>query len=280
MLDEILNETEILKQYETNHHIPEKIKITDIIYLLTKKYCLQDKEKKEVYKLIMEDLKKTLSNKFIYTKWNKTVKGIVNRFYRDKSIYKTEVKMNDINKIRISQNELQSIRQLDNLVLEKIAFVMLVYAKISRIQMQQSNSDYWVNKSCSIICREAKVGLRGNEQKRIMNELYKKEYITTSNINTKTNIKLNFGNKENIENENDLIITDFDGVIYQYLIWRGEKWKRCEGEGCEKWIRIKNNKIKYCLSCAKKNKKEQTKNIARESMRRLRNERKNGMLRK
>lgn len=266
MLDEILNETEILKQYKTNHRIPEKIKITDIIFLLTKDYCLQDKEKKEVYKLIMEDLKKTLSNKFIYTKWNKTVKGIVNRFYRDKSIYKFEVKMNDVNEIRISKNELETIKQLNNLVLEKIAFVMLVYAKISKIQIQQSNNEYWVYKSCSIICREAKVGLRGNEQKRIMNELYKKEYITMSNINTKTNIKLNFGDKENIENEDDLIITDFDGVIYQYLIWRGEKWKKCEV--CGKWIKIKSKKIPmYCSKC----KKEKQLEWQRESMQNIRN---------
>ncbi|MGU9539168.1 hypothetical protein ACQX0N_09330 [Clostridium tepidum] len=83
-----------------------------------------------------------------------------------------------------------------------------------------------------------------------MNKLYKKGYITISNINTKTNIKLKFGDKENIESENDLIITDFDGVVYQYLIWRGEKWKRCEV--CSKWIRIKSKKIPmYCSKCKK-----------------------------
>ncbi|APR02535.1 TPA: hypothetical protein ACXDAY_002332 [Clostridium botulinum] len=265
MLDEILNETEILEEYKQNHLIPEKIKITDIIYLLTKDYCLQNKERKEVYKLIMEDLKKTLGNKFIYTKWNKTVKGIVNRFYRDKSIYKFEVKMNDINEIRISQNELQTIRQLDNLVLEKIAFTMLVYAKISKIQMQRENNDYWVNKSCSVICREAKVGLRGDKQKRIMNELYKREYITTSNINTKINIKLNFGDKENVKNEDDLVITDFDGVVHQYLIWRGEKWKRCLV--CDKWIRVKNKeRTKYCNKCSKEKRLERQRKYMKNSI--------------
>ncbi|EPY2277983.1 hypothetical protein ACXAT3_002735 [Clostridium sporogenes] len=266
MLDEILNETEILQQYEINHDIPEKIKITDIIYLLTKKYCLQNKEKKEVYKLIMKDLKETLGKSFIYTRWNKTTKGIINKFYKNKSIYKTEARIDNIKEIRISQDEVERIRQLEDLVLEKIAFVMLVYAKISKIKMQQKNNDYWVYKSCSIICREAKIGLRGENQKRTMNELYKKKYIAMSDKNTKTNIKLNFGDKENTGNEDDLIITDFDGVVYQYLIWRGEKWKRCEV--CGKWIRVKSKKIPmYCNVCKKKKQLE----WQRESMKNIRN---------
>ncbi|KRU25658.1 hypothetical protein VT91_19020 [Clostridium sporogenes] len=83
-----------------------------------------------------------------------------------------------------------------------------------------------------------------------MNELYKKEYITTSNINTKTNIKLNFGDKESIRSEDDLIITDFDDVVYQYLIWIGEKLKKCEV--CGKWIKLKGTSPKkYCNICSK-----------------------------
>ncbi|UZW14329.1 hypothetical protein OSC52_00200 [Clostridium pasteurianum] len=49
----------------------------------------------------------------------------------------------------------------------------------------------------------------------------------------------------------EIEITDFEGVIYQYLIWKGERWKKCEE--CGKWIKIhkNSNKIKYCLKCAK-----------------------------
>ena len=54
------------------------------------------------------------------------------------------------------------------------------------------------------------------------------------------------------DSEVEMIINNFDGVIYQYLIWKGERWKRCEL--CNKWIKIRNKKNtsqKYCGSCKK-----------------------------
>lgn len=257
MLDVILNESEVVNDFLKTYKIPKHIKPTHIIYLLAKKYYLDGKQKEDIYMKILKDIKESYGDKYIYTKWNKIVKNTVNRFFREKSRYNLKIKMNDIKEIAVSENELNKISELNNSVLEKIAFVMLVYAKISKIQLQQDNKEYWVNKSCSTICKEAKVGLKGNKQKLIMNELYNKKYISMSDNNNKTNIKINYINEKEVKGENDLVITDFDGVVHQYLIWKGEKWKRCEE--CGKWIRQKNNKIKYCDKCAEKIKKEQNK---------------------
>lgn len=49
----------------------------------------------------------------------------------------------------------------------------------------------------------------------------------------------------------EITIDDFDGVVYQYLIWKGERWKRCER--CKnKWFKLKspNSNQKCCKSCA------------------------------
>lgn len=259
MLDVVLNESDLIKNFKGNYKIPEGIKITDIIYLLAKNYYILGKEKDDIYECIMKDIEKTYKEDFIYTKWNNTVRNILNRFYKTKGIYNIEVRMNNIKEIKVTENELDKISQLDNLVLEKIAFILLVYAKISKIQMQQSSDEYWVNKSCSTICKEAKVGLKGNKQKKIMNELYKKDYISMSNMNTKINIKVNYVDDSSTNNENDLVITDFDGVVYQYLIWKGEKWKRCKK--CNRWIKIKgvkDNSKKYCNVCSKEEKIRKT----------------------
>ena len=48
-----------------------------------------------------------------------------------------------------------------------------------------------------------------------------------------------------------MVITDFDECIHYWLMYLGEKWKRCSE--CGKWIKqSNNNKNKYCKDCAKK----------------------------
>lgn len=71
--------------------------------------------------------------------------------------------------------------------------------------------------------------------------------------------------------ENDVYerITDFENIGYIFDYYKEEiRVKKCEN--CGKYIKAKNNKTKYCDECAKKIKLEQTRSIARESMRRLR----------
>ena len=54
-------------------------------------------------------------------------------------------------------------------------------------------------------------------------------------------------------------------AIYSYLIYIGEKWKRCEV--CGKYIKEgKTKKIKYCSDCAKKINLEKTKMNLRENI--------------
>ena len=51
-----------------------------------------------------------------------------------------------------------------------------------------------------------------------------------------------------------MIISDFDECVHYWLMYIGEKWKRCSE--CNKWIKLRSvkSKAKYCKECAKKNK--------------------------
>jgi rRNA maturation endonuclease Nob1 len=130
---------------------------------------------------------------------------------------------------------------------------MLIYAKINNI-ITNSNG-YWVNKSRNTILKEAKVNLKGKEKKEIFHPLYIKKYIDLPVNITKTSMKVCYADLEE-QAEVELTIDDFDGVIYQYLIWKGERWKRCEI--CGKWIKQGNTKPKkYCNICAKDIKSKQ-----------------------
>lgn len=271
MLNIILSDTELLREFRSSNKFPKDIKLTDMINILIKDYYIKRQDREEIYKNIMEDLKESLGEEFVYTKWNNTVKIMINVFFKFIKTNKIEtIKMHDISEIRISKNELDKIKELKDLVLEKLSFVLLVYAKINYLQNpktyqkvkdgeKKKKIDYWVNQSFNIIFKEAKVGLKGDEQKKKINKLYEKKYISMSKMNNKTSIKINYVDKESIKSEEDLVITDFDGVVYQYLLWKGEKWRRCEI--CGKWIRIKgikDNSKKYCSTCAKSEKIRKT----------------------
>jgi len=246
MLGVILNESEVVKGYLENNEIDKNPMVS--VGLLIKYYFLKDMDDENIYTQIMTYLEGFFKEKFVFTKWDMPVRNSIKRFKQDVSRYKINVKMNDVGEIQITENELSVIGDLENLMLEKIAFIMLVYGKIANIQMDSTEG--WINKSCSVICKEAKVSLRGIEQQRIFNELYKKQYIKMSNNNTKTNMKVNYFDEDS---EVGISINNFEGVVYYYLIWKGENWKRCE---CcnKKWFKlkgVKDNSKKYCNGCAK-----------------------------
>ena len=124
-------------------------------------------------------------------------------------------------------------------------FILLVYAKITN--KLNNNESYWLNQSITNIMKEAKVS-NGQKKTDILYNLKQTSAITnTIKVNGK-GIKVNYAYEDS---EEGLVIEDFDGVIYQWLKYKGERWKRCSE--CGKWIKLPcpNSNIKYCKECAK-----------------------------
>ena len=88
----------------------------------------------------------------------------------------------------------------------------------------------------------------------IFHTLYKEGAISTGNRIDRVSIKVNYAYEDS---EEAIVITDFDGCIHYWLMYKGEKWKRCEE--CGKWIKLPcaNSNIKYCKPCASFIKQEQ-----------------------
>ena len=243
MLNVILNESEIIKKALEGDY--DKDNITATLNLLLKHYYIEGTTDELLLReKILEYLKNNYKG-YKRAKWEDLDYKITRRFLNIIKRNKIDVKIIDVPKIGITKIELETIKNLNDIKLEKIAFIMLVYAKISNITM--NNTEGWINKSCSVICKEAKVNLKGVEKERIFNNLYVQKYIEQRKNNSKTNMRICYVN--NIS-ELEMVIDDFDGVIYKYLIWKGEKWKRCCE--CGKWIKLKtfNSKQKYCKVCS------------------------------
>ena len=252
----ILNEVELVDNFLENYIFVEGVKKTDIIRLVMRKYYTDSKEedkvlitKEEMFNRLISDLKKGLREEFIYTKWDKTLKTMIGNFYKNISIHGDKIDLVDIEKIIVGSNEIEKIKKLNDEKLERIAFVLLVYAKI--YNSLNSKNDSWVRISPTTICQEADVKLRGIEQYKKLHELYEKKYISMSNMNFKTGIKVNYCDKDAKEG---IVITDFNKVVIRYILATNKNLKKCEL--CYNLIEITSNRIIYCKSCSDKKERE------------------------
>lgn len=297
MINIILNEEEAIEKImnlkikdKDTINIDENNKgIGNIISLMIKDYYIKQEKKfyenndtkefsidcQEIKEYIFKMLESRMNN-FKRTNWETMVSNRVSR-YKDNRNKKTQVSSEEsyyynkhlvkIDKIIITKNELEIISKIDDIKAEKIAFIMLIYAKI--ISEIQHRDNYWVYTPVTDIYTEAKVGGNSVSKLLVINKLYDKElkidfdeqtgeekiinYISRMHNGNITSTRVNFleptYNKELKDDDIGLVVEDFDSVIYYYLIWKGQKWKRCER--CYKWIRQKNNKMKYCSNCSK-----------------------------
>lgn len=254
MLNVITDENKIVQdalkgEYDENN-------ISTVLKLLIKHYYIKRViNELELREKILDFLKNNY-NDYKRGNWENAVYCLVDRFLKSIKRYKIEPKLIKIEDIRITENELNKIKELNNIKLEKVAFIMLVYGKISK-QIIHNGEDIWVNESVSNILKEAKINANKKDKQLLFYELSTKGYIQECNKITKSSFKLNYADKNDKSNVT-IIINDFEGVVYQYLIWKGERWKRCEN--CNnKWFKLKshNSNQKCCNYCAKEIKNKQ-----------------------
>lgn len=263
----ILNEVDVVNEFLKKATFPEGVKKTDILRLLMRKYYNDSKEKtddgiittidkEKMFEKLLQDLKKVLGDNFIYTKWDKTLKTMIGNFYKNISIHGDNIQLVNIKEVIISPIEIEYIRELKNEKLERIAFVLLIYAKV--FNLMNDKNDSWVRVPPTIICQEAGAKLRGIEQYKKLHELYEKKYISMSNMNFKTGIKVNYcdsGIEEGIS------ITNFDKVVNEYVLLIKDKVKKCEI--CGDVIDITTGNKMYCKECATEKSKQDDKEYRR-----------------
>ena len=119
----ILNEKELLRKSLEDGYIDEK-KTSNTIRILAKHYFSIDMTKEQVYdsidKFFINNYKKYNSVKW-KVGFDRTINAVSK--YKDHTLF-------DINKIEITEKELIRIKSLENIKYEKLAFVLLIYAKI------------------------------------------------------------------------------------------------------------------------------------------------------
>ena len=169
--------------------------------------------------------------------------------------------MIDVDKVNIYKEELETIKSLNNIRLEKLAFILLVYCKINKQVNPLINNK--INIPLTNIIKESCLN-KNNDSKILLNDLYKKEFIHQGNSCDGTAIQILYA-----INEGELAFIIDDLRDYQPITWYleyrlGLKYKKCKRCGKRFVVKIngKSNNVKQvnCFSCAKIIKKNNDKN--------------------
>ncbi len=183
---------------------------------------------------------------YVFSKWQKAIRNIVDRVNR-----KGDFDLVDIKYVTVYGDELNTIRDIGNLKLERLAFTLLVYAKL--YNLLNKNETNWVNAEFMDVLNDTGTRISRHDGALMVYELKNMELVQPSNVVDSTNIKVLFA-----KNDGDIAfkVSHFDNIIDYYYQWlEPEKYMNCEVCG----VPVEYYKTrKYCEECARIVKIKQT----------------------
>ena len=156
----------------------------------------------------------------------------------------------EIDSIPITKKEMDVIDGLSGKQVKRLAFTLLCLAKY--YDVISSKSDHWVNCDDSEIMKIANISTSIRRQSMMYHTLWKLGLLQFSKRVDNTNVRVLF--IDDSENSDIVMnITDFRNVGYQYLMYCGEPFFKCERCGITTKIRNPacGRKQKYCQCCAR-----------------------------
>ena len=173
--------------------------------------------------------------------------------------------------IPIMKNELEEIKKLNNLNLERLSFIALVLSKTNKYMpisnRRKKNKDiikgYYVNNYlfkdlfdyAGIVCNR-------KEKDIFIDQLCETKLF---NLTIFCALEVNFVDETN---KPEFIIEYFDDLILEYLKYIGNNIIYCEH--CGKSFIPSNNRHKFCKDCWKEKERDNNRRYAKEGMRKLR----------
>lgn len=167
----------------------------------------------------------------------------------------------NIENIKITQFELDSISSLDNLRAEKVLFVLLCMAKQQRAMSGFTNG--LVRYSLTELCKLARISVPADDREYILYNIVQKGLLSCPKKNDTKCLIVNC-----INDDSDVVLeldeTDCQELAYVYLNWKncGKGYTRCQR--CNRLIKQSKTKPrKYCELCAEEVEKEHSKERVR-----------------
>lgn len=232
----VLNEKEYAEECLKNKTIDDKPFYTLSILAKYYYYCFGYRKKK-ITELLIDFMEKAYPryscNKAM---WDDNIEKIA------KNVGKYT--LYEIDGVWITKAELETIENIKNKVLERLAFTLLCFAKLANIK--NPNNTGWVNNDAKEIFTLARISCSVSNRYERLGELHQLSLLEFPKRIDNLSCRVTYINNDS---EKVLFISDFRELGYEYLKYKGENFIRCRECG----ILIRNNKAgtkKYCSKCS------------------------------
>jgi hypothetical protein len=236
----VLNEKELVRKSLEEGYIDKKP--TNTIKILIKHYFLSGMDKHQVRTSIDVFLRDNLV-KYNPVKWDDILTKLIKKAEKDTQ------QLIIVENVHITNTELNIIKNINNIDLEKLAFTYLVYSKI--YNGMNGNEADWVNADRSEIFKDAKITASTQKQRLMVNDLIELGLIESSKRRNCSNKKVLFVDHTG---EPELEITDFRETGFIYMKWKGENIGECDC--CKILFKVNGKNHKMCKACWKDRQKE------------------------
>ena len=161
-----------------------------------------------------------------------------------------------VSEVHITKNELQFIKNLNDIKQEKIAFVLLTSAKYyDAVRDTKKNTAYMRN---SDICKLARITIPAKDRDVFMQFAYDKRVLLRHSRAASIEKTVGFISND----ENDKVVlrlkeNDFKDLAYTYLAYKTpHKFRRCVVCNC--WMKKDSKDRRLCKECSTKEEKEKS----------------------
>lgn len=233
----ILNEKEFAERCINEHRVLDKPFL--VLTILAKYYYHHlGYRKKEINTLLIEFMEQNYpyysNNKL---DWDSNIERIVKNV--------NQYTLHEIDGVWITQAEIDVIRNINNRLLERLAFTFLCLAKLGNAKNENNNG--WVNVDNKEIFMMAHIICKIQDRNVQIGKLCKLGLLELPKRNDNLDCRVTFVNDES---EKVLFVFDFRELGYEYLKYQGENYIRCAKCG----ILTKGNDNgtkKYCHPCTR-----------------------------
>lgn len=233
MINIILNEKRYAETVFNQKYLDKKPTLD--LYILAKYFY---EEKKYTPNKIYLELVKIMEekyNNFSLAKWQSIL--------LDLSKNAIKYQLLQIDYIPLTKNELVTIDNIESRTMKRLAFTLLCLAKYKNI-INSKNND-WENYKFSEIFKMANIQANKKEQALMIYALRNLGLIKMNKLVDNLSINVCYIDKQS--SEEVLQIRDFRNLGYEYLLYCGEKYIRCEN--CGILVRKRGTTDKYCTEC-------------------------------
>lgn len=249
-LQKVINEITVATQLIDGTYKGRPLSEHKSIFIIAKYLIHVDKKKEyEAVDSIHSFLAKNKKS-YIWEKKDSYIRKLVRTASKSKII--------EINEVVIYRDEINKIRTLNNLIKEKVLFSFLIYAKVKN--KTSPNSNGWISDDSKDIFKDANVNYSLKKRSIVINELVKLGLVELKRTIDDNSRRITFmrNNGEVYCVVND--IREF-GLTYEHLMGISDIMVCSE---CGRKVRKKNNKTRYCESCARDVKLENDRRLAQE----------------